>query len=72
MIANIRLYVYGIFAAVLAYAGARLYAKGKSDVQAANTARRIDAMKDAKEIRDEVQNSDDQRLVDILTGRVRK
>ena len=72
MIANIRLYLYGIFAAVLAYIGARLYAKGKSDVQAANTARRIDAMKDAKEIRDEIQTSDDDRLVDILTGRVRK
>ena len=72
MISKVKLYLYGIFAAFLAYIGARLYAKGKSDAEAKQTRRKIDAMQDAKEIRDEVQSSDDQRLVDILSGRVRK
>jgi hypothetical protein len=72
MIAKIKLYLYGIFAAVLAFAGVYLYRKGKSDAAAKHVRRRVDAMKNAKEIRDEIQTSDDQRIVDILAGRVRK
>jgi hypothetical protein len=32
----------------------------------------VEAMQDAKENRHEIENSDDQRLVDILSGKLRK
>jgi hypothetical protein len=71
MLSKIRLYLYVIGAASWAGLMAWAYTQGRKNEQGKHTRRRVDAMKDAKETRHEVQNSDDQRLVDILAGRVR-
>ena len=63
--------MYGLGLALAPIVASVLYAMGRKSEQNKHTRRRVDAMKDAKETRHEIQNSDDQRLVDILTGRVR-
>jgi hypothetical protein len=72
MLSKLRLYLYGIGVAAWAGLMAWAYVQGKQSEQNKHTRRRVEAMKDAKETRHEIQNSDDQRLVDILAGRVRK
>ena len=72
MLASRRVWLYGAVAAAVAILTLSAYRNGGKDKEAAYTRRRVDAMRDAKEIRDEIQTSDDNRLVDILTGRVRK
>lgn len=71
MISKLRLYLYAIVTAAWAGLMAWAFVKGKQSEQRKHTRRRVEAMKDAKETRHEIQNSDDQRLVDILAGRVR-
>jgi hypothetical protein len=72
MLTKVKLYLYGIFATFMAFAGVYLYRKGKTDAKADHVRRRVEAMQDAKENRHEIENSDDQRLVDILSGKLRK
>jgi Na+/H+ antiporter NhaC len=72
MLTKVKLYLYGIFAAFMAFAGVYLYRKGKADAKSDHVRRRVEAMTDAKENRHEIENSDDQRLVDILSGKLRK
>ena len=71
MLSKIRLWLYGLGLAAWSGLMAYVYILGRRSEQNKHTRRRVDAMKDAKETRHEIQNSDDQRLVDILTGRVR-
>ena len=71
MLSKIRLYLYAIGAAAWSGLMAWVYIMGRRNEQNKQTKRRVDAMQDAKETRHEIQNSDDQRLVDILAGRVR-
>ncbi len=72
MLSKIKLWLYGAALAASVAFATWLYRKGAADQVNKETRRRIDAMQDAKDIRHEVQNSDDSRLVDILSGRVRK
>ena len=72
MLSKIKLYLYGFGLALWSGLMAWAYVKGKQSERNKHTRRRVEAMKDAKEIRHEIQDSDDKRLVDILTGRVRK
>ena len=72
MLSRIKLWLYGSAAAIVIKASLWLYWMGRRSEQNKHTRRRLDAMKDAKDIRHEVEGSDDKRLVDILTGRVRK
>ena len=71
MLSKVRLWLYGLGLAAWSAVMAWVYIMGRRSEQNKQTRRRVDAMKDAKETRHEIQNSDDQRLVDILTGRVR-
>ena len=68
----IRKWLYGAFFAIASFLGVVLYRSGKSNVEVKQVRRRVDAMEKAKETRHEVETSDDDRLLDILTGRVRK
>jgi hypothetical protein len=72
MFSALRLWLYGALAAAVAVLTLGAYRKGGKDKEAAYIRRRVDAMRDAKETRHEVQNSDDARIVDILTGKLRK
>ncbi len=72
MLTQVRLWLYGALAAILALVTLGAYRKGGKDKEAAYVRRRVEAMKDAKATRIEAETSDDARLVDILTGRVRK
>ena len=72
MLSRIKLWLYGSALTMLIAFAAWLYRKGGKDRMNRETKRRLDAMKDAKDIRHEIEGSDDKRLVDILTGRVRK
>ena len=72
MVSKIKLWLYGVAAAIAVKASLWLYWMGRRSEHNKQTRRRVDAMKNAKDIRHEVEGSDDQRLVDILTGRVRK
>ena len=71
MLSKIKLYLYAIGAA--AWAALMVWAnmRGRQSERDRQARRRVDAMNEAKGIRHEVQGSDDKRLVDILTGRVR-
>ena len=71
MLSKIRLWLYAIGVAAWSGIMAWAYVMGRRSEQSKHTRRRVETMKDAKETRHEIQNSDDQRLVDILTGRVR-
>ena len=64
-------YKWGI-TVLLSLGGVWLYLKGRRDQKATYSHSQVKAIKEAKETRDEVQTADDQRLIDILTGRVRK
>jgi membrane protein DedA with SNARE-associated domain len=69
---KIRLWIYGAVAFVAALVGAWLHILGRRHEQRKADRRNTSAMKEAKEIRHDLQTSDDQRLIDILSGRVRK
>jgi hypothetical protein len=69
---KIRLWIYGAVVAVAALIGSWLHILGRRHEQRKADRRNTDAMKNAKEIRHDLQTSDDQRLIDILSGRVRK
>lgn len=72
MFSQIKLKLYGAAFALVAWAAAWLYRKGRRDEVDRHVRRRVEAMKEARETRHEAQGSDDQRIVDILIGRVRK
>ena len=69
---KIRLWIYGAVVFVAALIGSWLHILGRRHEQRKADRRNTSAMKDAKDIRHELQTSDDTRLVDILSGRVRK
>jgi uncharacterized membrane protein YebE (DUF533 family) len=72
MLTGIKAWLYGAVIAVWAGMVAWAYVAGRRYQRAKSGQQRADAMKDAKQVREDVQTSDDQRLVDILTGRVRR
>jgi len=53
--AVIRHYFYAVVAGVLAFAGVYLYSKGRSDQKDKLTRDNLDAMRKAKDVRDEIQ-----------------
>jgi len=59
---------YAAFRAVLRLGGQVERAQGRAKRAEGN----LKAARDAKDTRHEIETSDDQRLVDILTGRVRE
>jgi len=58
----IKKYIYSGVAALLAFAGVFLYAKGRSDQKDKLSQDNLDAMRDAKGVRDEIQ--EDPHFVD--------
>lgn len=72
MLSKIRLYIYGAIAGALAILIGLVYKKGMKDVNDKETLRKIEAMMEAKDIRHDVEISDDQYLVDVLTGKLHK
>lgn len=52
--AVIRQYLYAIVAGVLAFAGVYLYAKGRSDQKDKLSRDNLDAMREAKDVRDDI------------------
>lgn len=53
---TVKAYLYATFAAFLAFMGIYLYTKGRSDEQDKLSRDNLEAMRDAKDIRDEIQN----------------
>lgn len=64
--------VIGAVAAVWGLILAAAYAVGRWHRRKDDASKRLEAMRKAKEIREDVENASDQRLVDILTGRVQR
>lgn len=67
---TIKKYLYATVAAVLAFAGIYLYTKGRSDEKDKHVRRRLDAMRQSKGVRDEIQ--DDPYFVDRARQWVRE
>lgn len=57
-----------IWAAIMA----AVYVVGRIGRRNSDARKQLQAIRKAKEIRDDVESASDQRLVDILTGRVRR
>lgn len=72
MLTKLKLYIYGAFGVALAFVLALVYRNGRSDQQNTQIRGQLDAMREAKEIKEDVETQDDTYLVDVLTGRVRK
>lgn len=53
---TVKAYIYATVAAFLAFMGIYLYTKGRSDEQDKLSRDNLEAMRDAKDIRDEIQN----------------
>lgn len=53
---TVKAYLYATVAAFLAFMGIYLYTKGRSDEQDKLSRDNLEAMRDAKDIRDEIQN----------------
>lgn len=66
----IKRYLYAFVAAGLAFAGIFLYGKGRRDQQNKQTRDNLDAMRESKDIRDEVQS--DPHFVDRAKQWVKK
>lgn len=71
MIATLKAYAAAFVAALVAMAGAVLYLRGRQDANDKQTADNLQAAVTAKDNRYELENTDDQRLVDILSGKLR-
>lgn len=71
MFSGLRAYLYGAVLAIWAGVSTWLYFKGRQDAKAADNQDRLDAIQDVRETRHELETSDDDRLVDILTGKLR-
>jgi membrane protein implicated in regulation of membrane protease activity len=69
MITKIKLWLYGIGAAIFTTVAALLYRKGRKDVEAEHTRRRLDAMKEKQNVQREIETQDDQRLIDLISNR---
>jgi len=69
MIAKIKLWIYGIGAALFTMGAALLYRKGREDERQDHTRRRLDAMKEKQDVKMEIETQDDQRLVDLISKR---
>lgn len=67
---TVKAYLYSALFAVLAFCGVLLYRKGGSDEQAKLSQDNLNAMRTAKDIRDEIDN--DPYFVDRATRWVRK
>ena len=53
---TVKHYIYAAGAAFLAFCGVYLYGKGRSDQKDEQIRDNLDAMRDAKDVRDEIQN----------------
>lgn len=69
MFTKIKLYLYGVVAALLTFGAALLYRKGKKDAENKQVRRRLDAVKEKQNVEREVEGADDQRLVDLISKR---
>lgn len=69
MFTKIKLYLYGIGAALLTLGAALLYRKGRDDEKQKHTRRRLDAMKGKQDVEREVESADDKRLIDLISKR---
>lgn len=69
MIAKVKLWIYGIGAALFTLGAALLYRKGRKDAEQKHTRRRLDAMKGKQDVQREVETSDDQHLIDLISKR---
>ena len=68
----IRAYIAAAFAGLLSIVGALLYRMGANNTESDAKDADIKAAKTSKENRYEIENTDDQHIIDILTGKLRK
>lgn len=66
MLGRIKVYIAAGVAAMIGALGVLAYILGGANEESKNDKRRIEAIKRAKEVSNEVQGMDDQRLIDVL------
>lgn len=69
MFGKIKLWLYGIGAAIFTTVAALLYRKGRKDVEVEHTRRRLEAMKEKQDVQREIETQDDEYLVDLISKR---
>lgn len=69
MLTNIKMYLYGIGAALLTLGAALLYRKGVTDAKQKHTRRRLEAIKEKQDVEREIEGADDQRIIDLISKR---
>lgn len=69
MFNQIKLWIYGIGAAIFTTVAALMYRKGRKDVEQKHVQRRMDAMKDKQDVEREIKTQDDKHLVDLISNR---
>lgn len=72
MLAGLSSVVVGAVGIIWAVIMVAVYVVGRIGRRNYDARNQLRAMRKAKEIRDDVESASDQRLVDILTGRVRR
>ncbi len=72
MLAGLSSVVVGAVGIIWAVIMVAVYVVGRIGRRNSDARNQLRAMRKAKEIRDDVESASDQRLVDILTGRVRR
>lgn len=71
MLGSLKRWVYSAFFALSITIGTWLWFSGRNHERDKRMRDRMKSIKKAKETRDEIETSDDQRIVDILTGKLR-